>query len=137
MARADDTVSSSIAIRLMHRCLRPPTFTAYRTNSFTLEQQAHLAKIAEGLVDRHIPVLISNHDTMLTREWYQRAICMSSKFNTSISSNGGTRKKVDELLALYKAGVSFTAKNNSQGEADETVFDCPLRYYFRLILPPG
>ena len=48
-------------------------FTAYHTNSFTLEQQAHLAEIAEGLVDRHIPVLISNHDTMLTREWYQRA----------------------------------------------------------------
>ncbi|MCQ5014606.1 sulfatase-like hydrolase/transferase, partial [Escherichia coli] len=38
--------------------------TAYHTNSFTLEQQAHLAEIAEGLVDRHIPVLISNHDTM-------------------------------------------------------------------------
>ncbi|MFO6425929.1 DNA adenine methylase [Escherichia coli] len=25
-------------------------FTAYHTNSFTLEQQAHLAEIAEGLV---------------------------------------------------------------------------------------
>lgn len=77
-------------------------FTAYHTNSFTLEQQAHLAEIAEGLVDRHIPVLISNHDTMLTREWYQRAKLHVVKVRRSISSNGGTRKKVDELLALYK-----------------------------------
>lgn len=108
-------------------------FTAYHTNSFTLEQQAHLAEIAEGLVDRHIPVLISNHDTMLTREWYQRAKLHVVKVRRSISSNGGTRKKVDELLALYKPGVVSPAKNNSQGEADETVFDCP--QFCRLILP--
>ena len=85
-------------------------FTAYHTNSFTLEQQAHLAEIAEGLVERHIPVLISNHDTMLTREWYQRAKLHVVKVRRSISSNGGTRKKVDELLALYKPGVVSPAK---------------------------
>ncbi len=68
-------------------------FTAYHTNSFTLEQQAHLAEIAEGLVERHIPVLISNHDTMLTREWYQRAKLHVVKVRRSISSNGGTRKR--------------------------------------------
>ncbi len=84
-------------------------FTAYHTNSFTLEQQAHLAEIAEGLVDRHIPVLISNHDTMLTRG-YQRAKLHVVKVRRSISSNGGTRKKVDELLALYKPGVVSPAK---------------------------
>ena len=85
-------------------------FTAYHTNSFTLEQQAHLAEIAEGLVDRQIPVLISNHDTALTREWYQRAKLHVVKVRRSISSNGGTRKKVDELLALYKPGVVSPAK---------------------------
>ena len=85
-------------------------FTAYHTNSFTLDQQAHLAEIAEGLVERHIPVLISNHDTMLTREWYQRAKLHVVKVRRSISSNGGTRKKVDELLALYKPGVVSPAK---------------------------
>lgn len=78
--------------------------------SSTLEQQAHLAEIAEGLVERHIPVLISNHDTMLTREWYQRAKLHVVKVRRSISSNGGTRKKVDELLALYKPGVVSPAK---------------------------
>ena len=67
-------------------------FTAYHTNSFTLEQQAHLAEIAEGLVERHIPVLISNHDTMLTREWYQRAKLHVVKVRRSISNNRGTQK---------------------------------------------
>ncbi|WP_395225455.1 DNA adenine methylase, partial [Escherichia coli] len=71
-----------------------PNFTAYHTNSFTSEQQAHLAEIPEGLVDRHIPVLISKHDTMLTREWYQRAKLRVVKLRRSISSNGDTRKKV-------------------------------------------
>lgn len=77
-------------------------FTAYHTNSFTLEQQAHLAAIAESLVNNRIPVLISNHDTALTREWYSQAKLHVVKVRRSISSNGGTRKKVDELLALYR-----------------------------------
>ena len=78
-------------------------FTAYHTNSFSLEQQAHLAALAEGLSKRQIPVLISNHDTALTRIWYKPASKLNVvKVRRSISSNGGTRKKVDELLALYK-----------------------------------
>ncbi|UYU32218.1 adenine-specific DNA-methyltransferase [Siccibacter colletis] len=78
-------------------------FTAYHTNSFDLVQQQHLATLAEGLKRNRVPVLISNHDTLLTREWYQGADSLKVvKVRRSISSNGGTRKKVDELLALYK-----------------------------------
>ncbi|BDH44287.1 DNA adenine methylase [Salmonella enterica subsp. enterica serovar Choleraesuis] len=76
-------------------------FTAYHTNSFSLEQQQHLAQLAEELYARHIPVLISNHDTALTREWYQQAALHVVRVRRSISSKGGERKKVDELLALY------------------------------------
>ncbi|MEX8981292.1 DNA adenine methylase, partial [Salmonella enterica] len=32
------------------------------------------------------------------------------KVRRSISSNGGTRKKVDELLALYQPGVATPAR---------------------------
>lgn len=85
-------------------------FTAYHTNSFSLTQQAHLAEIAENLVSNRIPVLISNHDTALTREWYQLAKLHVVKVRRSISSNGGTRKKVDELLALYQPGVATRAR---------------------------
>ncbi|CAM7484101.1 adenine-specific DNA-methyltransferase [Citrobacter freundii] len=85
-------------------------FTAYHTNSFSPKEQAHLAEIAEKLVSKQIPVLISNHDTPDTREWYRAAKHFQVKVRRSISSNGGTRKKVNELLALYKPGVVTPAK---------------------------
>jgi len=77
-------------------------FTAYHTNSFSLDQQKQLAKHAEALVAKKIPVLISNHRTPETEEWYKNAEKHVVKVRRSISSNGGTRKKVDELLALYR-----------------------------------
>ena len=85
-------------------------FTAYHTNSFSPKEQAHLAEMAEKLVSKQIPVLISNHDTPDTREWYRSAKHFQVKVRRSISSNGGTRKKVNELLALYKPGVVAPAK---------------------------
>ncbi|HFZ8996242.1 TPA: adenine-specific DNA-methyltransferase [Citrobacter freundii] len=85
-------------------------FTAYHTNSFSPREQAHLAEMAEKLVSKRIPVLISNHDTPDTREWYKAAKHFQVKVRRSISSNGGTRKKVDELLALYKPGAVTPAK---------------------------
>lgn len=79
-------------------------FTAYHTNSFDMKQQLHLAQLAETLRHQQVPVLISNHDTLLTREWYSEATTLKRILvRRSISRNGGTRKKVDELLALYKA----------------------------------
>ena len=85
-------------------------FTAYHTNSFSPKEQAHLAEMAEKLVSKQIPVLISNHDTPDTHEWYRAAKHFQVKVRRSISSNGGTRKKVNELLALYKPGVVTPAK---------------------------
>ena len=85
-------------------------FTAYHTNSFSPKEQAHLAEMADKLVSKQIPVLISNHDTPDTREWYRSAKHFQVKVRRSISSNGGTRKKVNELLALYKPGVVTPAK---------------------------
>ncbi len=64
-------------------------------------QQQHLAALAENLQENRIPVLISNHDTELTRIWYQQAKLHKLQVRRSISRNGGTRNKVDELLALY------------------------------------
>lgn len=79
-------------------------FTAYHTNNFGLKQQQQLAYLAESLKHQRIPVLISNHDTRLTREWYKDATSLKQILvRRSISGNGEARKKVDELLALYKA----------------------------------
>lgn len=76
-------------------------FTAYHTNSFSMQQQQHLAELAEMLRREHIPVLISNHDTALTRLLYEQAKLHEVCVRRSISSNGGARNKVNELLALF------------------------------------
>ncbi|MTD37300.1 adenine-specific DNA-methyltransferase [Erwinia sp. CPCC 100877] len=89
-------------------------FTAYHTNSFSLEHQQQLARLAEELAERGIPVLISNHDTVLTQHWYQQATNLHKvSVRRSISSNGGTRKKVDELLALYKPLQALAAADEA------------------------
>lgn len=81
-------------------------FTAYHTNSFSLWQQQHLAELAEKLArESRIPVLISNHDTPMTREWYQAAQQLHQiKARRSISRNGSGRTQVQELLALFEGG---------------------------------
>lgn len=78
-------------------------FTSYAGNGFTLDDQAALADIAEkAATERGIPVLISNHDTKLTRRLYHGADLNVVKVKRTISRNGAGRNKVDELLALFK-----------------------------------
>ncbi|WP_370514983.1 DNA adenine methylase [Pantoea sp. M_5] len=79
-------------------------FTAYHTNSFSLREQENLAMLAAQLAasEHRIPVLISNHDTALTRLWYQDAVLHVVKARRSISRSITGRTKVDELLALYR-----------------------------------
>ena len=77
-------------------------FTSYATNGFTLDDQANLAEVAESTAsERGIPVLISNHDTLLTRRLYHGATLNVVKVKRTISRNGAGRNKVDELLALF------------------------------------
>lgn len=79
-------------------------FTAYHTNNFSMVEQKRLAEMAMSLSqDSHIPVLISNHDTPLTRDWYQGADLYQIKVRRSISRSGNSRSKVNELLAMYTA----------------------------------
>ncbi|OXX43854.1 DNA adenine methylase, partial [Vibrio sp. V17_P4S1T151] len=77
-------------------------FTSYSGNGFSLDDQASLADVAEKAAnDRGIPVLISNHDTKLTRRLYHGAELNVVKVKRTISRNGAGRNKVDELLALF------------------------------------
>ena len=81
-------------------------FTAYHTNSFSAQEQQKLALLAHKLsTEREIPVLISNHETPMTREWYHHAQLHIVKVRRTISRNILNRAKVNELLALY-AGAS-------------------------------
>ncbi|SNC58383.1 adenine-specific DNA-methyltransferase [Sodalis endosymbiont of Henestaris halophilus] len=77
-------------------------FTAYHTNNFNLTEQQNLARLANQLARKsRIPVLISNHDTALTRKWYGDAILYHITARRTISSNACGRTSVNELLALY------------------------------------
>ena len=82
-------------------------FTSYAGNGFSLDDQAALADVAEkAATERDIPVLISNHDTTLTRRLYHGAELSVVKVKRTISRNGAGRNKVDELLALFKPSDS-------------------------------
>lgn len=78
------------------------SFTTYVGSGFSLDDQALLArKSRHTAIDRGIPVLISNHDIPLTRELYHGARFDTIQVQRNISQNGNSRKKVDELMALY------------------------------------
>lgn len=82
-------------------------FTAYHTNSFSISDQeklAHLALIMSK--SQGVPVLISNHNTELTRYWYRDAQMHIVKARRTISSKALGRTRVDELLAFYPCSTS-------------------------------
>lgn len=80
------------------------SFTSYAGNGFGLDEQADLANAAEETVaDKKATVLISNHNTIWTRKIYQGANKRKAiQVARTISQKGSNRKKVGELLALYK-----------------------------------
>ncbi len=78
-------------------------FTAYHTRNFSTRDQKNLAHLAYMLsVENRIPVLISNHDTELTRSWYHQASLHVVNVRRTISRNSLARNRVNELLALYR-----------------------------------
>lgn len=80
------------------------SFTSYAGNGFGLDEQADLANAAEEvLAVPDVAVLLSNHDTIWTRKIYEHADKIKKiKVARTISQKGNGRKKVDELLALYR-----------------------------------
>ncbi|MCL1059649.1 Dam family site-specific DNA-(adenine-N6)-methyltransferase [Shewanella gelidimarina] len=87
------------------------SFTTYVGTGFSLDDQALLArKSRHTAIERGIPVLISNHDIPLTRELYHGATFDSIKVQRNISQKGSSRKKVDELMALYDD--SYNSEND-------------------------
>ncbi len=77
-------------------------FTTYAANGFGPAEQKKLGELAESTArDKKVPVLISNHDTVQTRDWYNDARLTVVKVKRTISRNVHGRNKVDELLALF------------------------------------
>jgi len=77
-------------------------FTAYSSGDFNYQNQLSLTKKAKELVSRGIKVVISNHDTELTREMYAGAKIESFPVQRHISRDAKNRKKAMELIAVFE-----------------------------------
>lgn len=78
------------------------SFTAYAGNAFTEQDQKDLANLAEAARQKGIPVILSNHDTEMTRSLYSSAKILTFNVQRFISCDGGNRGAVPELLAVYR-----------------------------------
>jgi len=76
-------------------------FTSYSADGFNESQQIALAKMAEELMAKGIPVVISNHNTEFTQNIYALAKLDTFEVQRFISSKGNKREKAAELLAIY------------------------------------
>lgn len=78
-------------------------FTSYAKQGFGLDEQQQLADLAVQINTKQGNfVMISNHDTELTRTIYSGAKIIELSVARFISQKGDARKKVSELLAVYK-----------------------------------
>ncbi|MGQ9779188.1 MAG: DNA adenine methylase [Bacillota bacterium] len=77
------------------------SFTSYAAGGFGLADQERLAKAAARAASRGALVVISNHDTPLTRELYKEAELKSLDVRRNISCDGANRVVVREIIAVY------------------------------------
>lgn len=90
-------------------------FTAYSTDGFAPEQQQLLADLAGNCP---VPVLVSNHNTPVTRDLYHKAQISDFEVQRNISQKGDSRGKAKELLALFPAAQTASTDTIRQAIAD-------------------
>lgn len=84
---------------------RTSSFTAYAGNSFNDDDQKRLVSRAATMRNFGISTVISNHYVDFTKQLYAGADDLSLfSVQRSISQIGNNRKKVQEVLALYRKG---------------------------------
>jgi DNA adenine methylase len=77
------------------------TFTSYAHNGFAFAEHEKLASRARDLAAKGIPVVISNHDSPLTRSLYAGAALHTLSAYRSISGKPGARGSAAELVAVF------------------------------------
>jgi DNA adenine methylase len=83
---------------------RTSNFTSYHTFGFGEDDQRRLARCTAEMRSRGVTVLVSNHETPMTRDIYRNADRVESiDVRRLISCNGSKRELARELLALYSA----------------------------------
>ena len=76
-------------------------FTSYAAEGFGHDEQHALALCAQHAGENGVPVILSNHDTDLSRDLYKGAEISSFEVRRFISCDGANRNNVQELLAVY------------------------------------
>ncbi len=76
-------------------------FSKYAQQAFGESEHIILANLARETAKRGIPVLISNHDTPLTRDYYQDAAITTFRVARFISRDTAHRRPVQELIAVF------------------------------------
>ncbi len=77
------------------------SFTAYSAGGFGEPEQRRLAQAARRCQERGVKVVVSNHDTPLTRELYAGARIESFPVRRRISRDATNRAPAQELLAVF------------------------------------
>lgn len=80
---------------------RTSNFTTYSGTVFKYDDQKELAALAYKASEQGIPVILSNHDTPLTRKLYSMAKIDHFTVQRFISCNGKDRRAVPELIAIF------------------------------------
>ena len=77
-------------------------FTSYAKGGFSHTDQMELVLACSAAADRGATVVISNHDTPVTRALYKAASqIIELRVSRLISCDGATRTKASELLVVY------------------------------------
>lgn len=85
------------------------SFTAYTAGSFAYPDHVALVTSARKAAARGAHVLISNHDTALTRELYRDWVVHAFSVHRSLSAKVSSRGAVGELLVhLFPDGANHT-----------------------------
>lgn len=76
-------------------------FSKYVTGGFSAKDQEDLATLAEQISKKGIPVIISNHDTPITRQYYKNARITELNVRRHISCQINNRQQASELIAVF------------------------------------
>ena len=77
------------------------SFTAYSQGGFTWQDQVRLLQCVEQAAQKCRGVVLSNHDTVATRELYRNAYIEALEVQRNSAAKGSSRVKVGELLARW------------------------------------
>ncbi|HTD66396.1 MAG TPA: Dam family site-specific DNA-(adenine-N6)-methyltransferase [Candidatus Limnocylindria bacterium] len=77
------------------------SFTNYAAGGFSGEDQEDLRKLALEASERGAVVILSNHDTPVTRKLYRQAQVTEVMVSRTISCDGRNRNKVKEIIAVF------------------------------------